>query len=97
MLAAWAAAQTSERASVTLAPLVPDRTTTPHAADTGQMARPFPADRIAGNGSGSRPGESQRARWTWILVTNPEARIGPLFASLPSHCSAVGLAFKVRG
>ena len=49
MLAAWAAAPASERASVTLAPLVPDRTTTPHAADTGQMTGPLLADRIAGN------------------------------------------------
>jgi hypothetical protein len=55
MLAAWAAARTSERASVSLAPLVPDRTTTPHTADTGQMTRPLPADGIAENGSGSRP------------------------------------------
>ena len=73
-LAAWAAARTSERASVTLAPLVPDRTTTPHTADTGQMTRPLPADGIAENGSGSRPGENQRARWTRILVTNPEGK-----------------------
>ena len=49
MLAAWAAAPASERASVTLAPLVPDRTTTPHAADTGHENGPLLADRIAGN------------------------------------------------
>jgi hypothetical protein len=36
--------------------------------------RPLPADRIAENGSGSRPGENQRARWTRILVTNPEGK-----------------------
>jgi hypothetical protein len=38
------------------------------------MTRPLPADGIAENGSGSRPGENQRARWTRILVTNPEGK-----------------------
>jgi hypothetical protein len=74
MLAAWAAARASERASVPLAPLVPDRTTTPHTADTEQITRPLPADRIAENGSGSRPRKSQWVRWARILVTNPEGK-----------------------
>jgi hypothetical protein len=44
-------------------------------AETGQITRPLPADRVAENGSGSRPGKShQWARWTRILVTNPEGK-----------------------
>jgi hypothetical protein len=45
--------------------------------------------------SGSRPGESSRARWTRILVADPGAR-NPLLASLSSHCSALGLAARAR-
>ena len=55
ILAAWAAARTSKRASVTLAPLVPDRTITPHAADTGQMTRRSSPIASPGTISGSRP------------------------------------------
>jgi len=73
MLAAWAAARTSECSSVTLVPLVSDRTTTPHAADTGQMTRPLLAARIAGNDQRLAAGETnQDPGWTRILVTNPE-------------------------
>jgi hypothetical protein len=65
MLAAWAAARTSER----LAPLVPDRTITPHAADTGQMTRRSSPIASPGTISGSRSAGPTKTR---ILVTNPE-------------------------
>ena len=65
MLAAWAAARTSER----LAPLVPDRTITPHAADTGQMTRRSSPIASPGTISGSRSAGLTKTR---ILVTNPE-------------------------
>jgi hypothetical protein len=102
MLAARAATRTSERASVTLTPLVPGRTITPHTAETGRMPRPFLADRIAGNvqrlaagRAQPRSGRAQPRSGSWLLIR--KARISPLFASLSSHCSAVGLAFEARG
>jgi len=69
MLAAWAAALTSEWPSVTLAPLVPDRTTTPYAAGTGQMTRRSSPIASPGTISGSRLAGPTKTR---ILVTNPK-------------------------
>jgi hypothetical protein len=70
----------------------------PHTADTGQMTRPLPADRIAENGQPLAADETNQdpgRPGSWLLIR--KARIGALFASLSSHCSAIGLAFKARG